>query len=320
MNTRISSSIDISLRNPNELIAAVPFLLGYRPHDSIVLIGLDDTRITVTGRVALPDTADDLDAFATIVRALHNNDVSAAVLIGFGPADRVTRCIDRLRDAITDSGIELVDALRVDGDRYWSYLCRDVDCCPTEGHRLAPEDTTIAAEFTAAGAQAKPDRESVVRQLDAVTGDARDAMATATRRIIDVLGSPVDGRLLRERGQSILAHCADTLELPGHDDTAWLAVALADETILDEAMLSIDQHPAECDSTALWVWLTRHAGPDQRPLCAAVLSYAAWRCGNGALAGEAVRIATATRPWHQLAEAMLRILENGVPPWAKVAP
>lgn len=320
MNTQLfCSSADISLRNPGELIAAVPFLLGYPPEDSIVLIGLDDARIAVTGRISLPDANESLDGFTTIVRALRNNDVSAAVIIGFGPADRVTRCINRLRDAIAELGVDLVDALRVHDDRYWSYLCDDLDCCPADGHRPA-DATAIAAEFTAAGAQVKPDRKTVERELAPVSGPDRDAMTAATERVIEVLGYPVDDRLLREHGRTILARCADTLDLPGHEDTAWLAVALADEAILDEAMMSIDQHPPECDSTALWMWLTRHCEPDQRPLCAALLSYAAWRCGNGALAGDAARVAAEADPRHQLTEAMLQILDNGVPPWATIEP
>ncbi|HIW64442.1 MAG TPA: DUF4192 domain-containing protein [Candidatus Stackebrandtia excrementipullorum] len=313
-----SSSIDISLSNPAELVSAVPFLLGYPPVDSIVLIGLDGERIAVTGRVALPGADEPLEGFATIAQALRNNDVSAAIVIGFGHPDQVTRCIDHLREAIADLEVELVDALRVTNGRYWSYLCGDLRCCPAEGRPLDIDDTAIAAEFTAAGAQVKSDRDTVLRQLDAVTGPERDAMNTAIARVTEVLGDPVDERLLRERGRSILARCADTLELPGHEDSAWLSMALPDEAILDEAMMSVDQHPPDGDSTALWVWLTRHAGPEHRALCAAVLSYAAWRCGNGVVAGEAARIAGEHEPRHHLTDAMLQILCNGVPPWADV--
>jgi len=45
---------ELRLRGPADLIAAVPYLLGFQPSDSLVLVGLDRGRLVVTAHAALP--------------------------------------------------------------------------------------------------------------------------------------------------------------------------------------------------------------------------------------------------------------------------
>lgn len=55
---RISSTADI--------VDAVPYLVGFQPTDSLVLLVTNDTQLTVTARMDLPDTADDVDTAETL--------------------------------------------------------------------------------------------------------------------------------------------------------------------------------------------------------------------------------------------------------------
>jgi len=315
-----SAAPDISLRNPRDLLAAVPYLLGYRPADSIVLIGLDGERVSVTGRAPLPDSEQSIEPVTSTAKALRNNRVTSAIIIGYGPPAVVTRCVDRLRQAIADLDIEVVEILRVTDDRYWSYLCEDLRCCPVDGTPLSGPHNSIAAEFTAAGSQTHPDREAIVRKLDPVTGERREAMSNAMARLLKLVGDPLDTRMIVERGSAILSRCMEMAELPAPADIAWLSLALTEPGLVDQAMIAIDQAPIDYDGTSLWLWLTRHAVPEYRATMATLLAYAAWRAGNGVLATEALNVAVSTEPDHRLATTMRRVLNAGIPPWTPMEP
>jgi hypothetical protein len=45
----------LHVRGPADLLAAVPYLLGFHPTESLVVIGLADTTVMVTARINLPD-------------------------------------------------------------------------------------------------------------------------------------------------------------------------------------------------------------------------------------------------------------------------
>ncbi len=50
-----TDSPTLQVRGPADLLAAVPYLLGFHPHESLVIIGLADNRVIVTARLDLTD-------------------------------------------------------------------------------------------------------------------------------------------------------------------------------------------------------------------------------------------------------------------------
>ncbi|GAA4912856.1 uncharacterized protein DUF4192 [Stackebrandtia albiflava] len=310
---------DITLTSPAELLSAVPYLLGYHPSDSMVLIGMAGDGIAVTARAGLPGRDEPPDRLGITAHALQNNEVDGAILVGYGPADRVTRCVDWLRRLCDVNRIDLVEALRVTEGRFWSYLCEDTECCPVEGTAVPGDDSSVAAEFTLAGSQALPSRETLIRQLAPVTGRTRQAVADATRRLLELVGDGdrADRDTLRDKALAVLDHSVATGELPSLADTVWLGVALEDNEIHDAALRSVDR-PGNRTGVSLWIWLTRHVQAGYRARAAALLAYAAWRAGNGVLAAEAVAISLAGLPEGRLAGLMRHILTAGTPPWKTV--
>ena len=57
----MTAASSVRITGPASLIAAVPYLLGFEPNESLVLVGLRDGQVTVTARVDL----DELDPRAT---------------------------------------------------------------------------------------------------------------------------------------------------------------------------------------------------------------------------------------------------------------
>jgi hypothetical protein len=327
----------LTVRTPAELIAAVPYLIGFHPEDSLTVVAVRGRAVVFTARhdlpdPNLPDAIADADArhIATLVA---RNDADAATVIGHGTADRVTPAAMRLGDFLHRLGIEVLDVLRVADGRFWSYLCEDPDCCPPEGLPCAPADGLVAAAATYAGQVALPDRESVAAQLDPVTGAERQAMSAATRRASARLAGlveraaagpapvgaagPVADALVREvrragrtavRGAFRRHRAGGRL---GDDEVAWLAVLLEHLPVRDYAWERIGDDPWQ---VALWTDVVRRVEPEHVPPAACLLAFAAWRTGQGALAAVAVDRARSHDPEYSMARLLDDVLHYALAP------
>ncbi|MDT4919329.1 MAG: hypothetical protein QOI15_231, partial [Pseudonocardiales bacterium] len=67
------------ITGPSELLQAVPYLLGFHPVGSLVLIGLRDTRLVVTARLDLDDAC--FDAVAHAVAAMARGGSTSFVAV-----------------------------------------------------------------------------------------------------------------------------------------------------------------------------------------------------------------------------------------------
>ena len=90
----------IRLRGPADIIAVLPYHLGYRPADSLVVVCLRRNRIGVVGRVDLPppDVQPHLVA-VELLPVVERERPDAVVLVGFegevGRAEPPIRpCVD----------------------------------------------------------------------------------------------------------------------------------------------------------------------------------------------------------------------------------
>ncbi|MHB2023220.1 MAG: DUF4192 family protein [Mycobacteriales bacterium] len=152
--------IRLSLRAPTDVIAAIPYLLGYPPEGSLVALvtvaagtaGPD--RVALLCRFELPTRREVGAVAALLAEALVGQRVTGVVLIAFGavPARLWPSVLSRLRA----EGITVRDAITVDAGRWWSALCNNPACCPPEGTPVlsATEPggpVRIAAECVAAG-------------------------------------------------------------------------------------------------------------------------------------------------------------------------
>ncbi len=214
----------LKVSSPAELISAVPFLIGFHPSDSLVVVAMHGTRITFAVRSDLPERhTPEVEAQAAVLHlasVVVQQEVEAVTIIGYGEASRVTPAVLGLADVFRRAGVAIVDELRVTEGRYWSYLCTDMSCCSVEGRPCEPAFSIVAAEATFAGAVALPDREALSAQLAPVTGDDRQAMTGATARAILRLAAfagehppPFDAATGRPGGDSPKSGCPAPAEL-----------------------------------------------------------------------------------------------------------
>lgn len=142
-----------TLTSPHDLLAAIPFLIGYHPTDSLVLVSLKDDAVLMAMRVDYPDSVHS-DGCDALVAHLSRNEADGAFIVAYLPEDvtDASELITLLTQALSRANIDLKEALVISHGRWRSVLCEDRECCPEEGRPL-PEITSsrIAAEQVSNG-------------------------------------------------------------------------------------------------------------------------------------------------------------------------
>lgn len=321
----------LCLQAPTDVLASVPYVLGFHPNNSIVVLGIRAQRLTFSLRLDLPSADRQRSVQSTVdhlVSVLRQQHTSGVMLVGYGPDERVRPVIQQVRTRCRGLGLPVLDALRADGGRYWSYLCTAASCCPPDGSPYDTTTSTAAAAWTVAGVVALPDRQAYEDQLQPVGGAARESMRWATarahERLVDLLRDSTDevdarNRLVRAGAAARQAALAAVRagEDVSDDDIGWLSVLLMSGDVLVGAWTAIKGEPNEiAPHRALWMDVLRRAELDLVPAPGSLFAYAAWRCGEGTLATFAIQRVLAVDSRYPLARQMEEVLISGLPPTA----
>lgn len=323
----MTANCSLTISNPAELIAVVPFVMGYHPHDSLALVGLTGTRIEFAACHDLPPPGwSDTDARASadaVADAVALQQSGRVVIVGYGTAKRTIPTLLRSAEAVRRRGVEVFDVMRVHEGRWWSYTCADRKCCPAQGTPCLPGDSVIAAEATFHGRVALPSRKALIAQVAPVDGEERAEMTRATerarRRFTDLLAEDLSaeryGRLVRQKGQ-LAVRAAEKCYRSGRsldpDEIAWLGVLLVDRSVEDFAL---DRSTTAHDwQIRLWTEVLRRVEPAYVAPAGCLLGFTAWQAGLGSLARVAVDRALAEEPQHHMASLLHNVLGFGLPP------
>jgi hypothetical protein len=332
----------LKVKSVADLLAFVPYLLGFHPTDSLVIVAMRHRRIIFGARADLPaprsSVVEIVGAADQLAEVVGRQRARTVTVIGYGPEDRVTRMMSAARKSLACAGLEVLDALRVTGDRYWSYTCQSPECCPPEGTPFDPTTSEVAAEAALAGEVALPDRTALARSVAPIGGLTRVSMRQATDRAVErvadlVRSAPssdlLAGRTLRKAGEAAVKEALDRYcrgasfrggepDSPdgrggrlSDDEMAWLTVLLSHLPVRDFAW----EHTESADwQLALWTDVLRRAEPELVPAPATLLAFVAWRAGNGPLARVAVERALRADPSYSFALLIDDVLSSGVDP------
>ncbi|GAA4242842.1 hypothetical protein GCM10022254_77420 [Actinomadura meridiana] len=295
------------IRTAEDAIAAVPYLLGFHPSRSLVVIGFEsDTNGTCAIRLDLPSS----DAADRVADLLSGNGFRRSLLLGYGPDDEVRDSVADLRPALVAAGVPASEAIRVADGRWWSLTCAD-DCCPAEGTPYDSATTLIAAQATFAGQVALADRSDLVRSLAPLDDPTRTSMREATIRAEQ--SPPPETRTEALDFITTTLHRARTGTSPTDDETARLGVLLTDMRLRDEAWVRIDGDAPSAD-IALWRDIVRRVEPPYVPAPASLLAYSAYIAGDGGLANIALERALDADPGYTMALLLRQVINTGIPP------
>jgi hypothetical protein len=318
--------------SPAAMLAVVPYLLGFVPRSSIVVIGTGQSgTVKVTLRYDLPDPADPGQAAEIAGHALaviSSQHLTAALAVGYGPEPLIQPLAQAFRDAVRDAGVELIDFLRVTDGRYWSYTCTSQACCPPDGTPFDIADQPETAAMASAGRKVLADRAALAASIAPLGEPAAESMRQATRRaeqhLTRLLARVRKSARLGAVRQLIvtegLAAVSDMIaayrgggRYASDYQLAWLTVALKDVRVRDDAWARMDPRYPEAH-LRLWTDALRRAQPGHVAAPASLLAFVAWQNGNGALANVALDRALADDSGYSMALLLRQVISAGAPP------
>ncbi|MFE7748429.1 DUF4192 domain-containing protein [Streptomyces sp. NPDC057428] len=218
---------EITLRSPAELADALPYLMGFHPNDSLVMVALHGGRGRFGGRLRL-GIPHDPQEWAPVAAQLAQSLIAGsekrdsrpdAIVVflcqdppeGETPPETVERLrplAQSLRTACGALDVPVLEALCISDGRYWSYCCPDGRCCPAEGNPLAlPGTTVMAAAAAYAGIQVR----GSLRDMEAGLTPWRTPAAAEQEHALDEAGAVMVARILDADGRRKVA--AETLTL-----------------------------------------------------------------------------------------------------------
>jgi len=333
MNTThvTARSRQLRLESPGELVELVPYLLGFHPTDSVVVLALRGPRREISFRARSDLVSDDdaVELARRLAEVLVRNDTEAVAIVVYPPSDwpgDFEMLQAAFEAALAAADIKIVEFARVEKGRWWSLLCADPSCCPADGLPVPTEASgasVVAAEMTYAGATALPSREALVATLQPRGLLARAAMDQATARAEeDWIGRLLGGSTLgawRDEVEGLHGRVVDRWSAGDRslsdDDAAQLIVGLSDKRVRDRCLGVVDS-PLRPAARELWAELVRRAAPPDVAPPATLLAWAAWQDGEGALANIALDRALISDPTYELARLLAHGLAHGVPPSA----
>jgi hypothetical protein len=305
----------VRVTDPGSVLSIVPLILGYQPAEGdLVLLGLGERgRLVMAMRVdAAHVDREAAGQLRGIMRNAQRSGARSAILVGYGKGEAITPAIDAAVPAAGD--LLIADALRVEGNRYWSYHCTNLECCPAEGREFGAETAATTALRTH-GLTAEPSREALAARIAAPQGERAEAARQAWER---ALRAPLSVDSGRRAVQEALTGCRAGKTLD-NDDAARLAAAMRMLPVRDDAWARMTPEHAD-EHLALWTDVVRRvpdaglAGP------ATLLAWCAWQKGNGALANMAIDRALEATPEYSMATLVRHALSAGLPPTAAVPP
>jgi hypothetical protein len=326
----------LRIKSPDDLLALVPCVLGFHPQDSLVLVVVAGEGANLHARVDLThDESQTRAAVANLLGAVLRNGGRSVALVAYTDEPVLAdEAVDLLDDALSGSGVGLLSAIRADGGRWYNLRCDD-DCCPPQGRRYDLTSHPITAQYVLDGQVTLSSRTELVDSLvgtdldvlDAVAESADEAMRrfrSAARRSSG--GEATDGARkhlvaeaywVRDRVRRYL----DVPEPLDAEEAGRMAVAMAHIQVRDVAWSEItrDNAPVHVD---LWRDLVRRTPRDLVAAPAALLGFAAWLSGDGALAWCAVERCQQAEPGYSMADLLSRALLAAIPPssWTPVPP
>jgi Domain of unknown function (DUF4192) len=284
----------LTFRTPEDVLAAVPVLLGFEPSDSVVMLTFGG-RETFHARVDLPPPTEVDVGIDLLLQPAQEHGVAQVLFVVYTARPRYgARVLARLSEAFEAAGIRVVHALRADG-RCW-FVGRG------PGTRY---DVT-----------AHPFRARAVLDGQVVTR-SRDELADRLRPVGEGVAAVEAelGSVSSYDGMEVTACSWRALAAGRFDDVdlAGVLQGIRDAGVRDAAWGSMTRDDAAA-LVELWTDAVQRSPEQYVGGPAAVLALAAWLAGNGALAWCAVDRCFEADPDNSLAELVGELLSRAVPP------
>ncbi len=304
------------VKDPADVVTIVPYLLGFDPEESLVLVALEGPRQRF-GPCARLDLVDERDHEGAVQHQvgyvcdlIAHHGFDPVVLVAYSTRVEVADAVvTGLLAALASQGVTVVEALRADGSRWWSYVCDDAVCCPPGGTAYDAESSRVAAEAVLAGLARAPSRDALREQFEPhpLQRAAFDESFRAMLRGAD-LGSWTESGFRQAVVDSVAAS-----EPMAMDHLVRLVLTVQSTPMRDLAWSLITRDNA-ADHFAFWSGALRAVPDDLLAPVGSLAAFAAWLSGCGVLASHGAERVLHVHPEYSMARLLLELCASSVNP------
>lgn len=324
---------ELVLNGPDTIVASLPFIIGFTPTESLVVMWLRDGCVRLTMRLDLPRPGEPHESWVDAVMAhcQGHDEVIVCVLGATDPGARLASgelrgqpLVEDLLAGLRNAECAVRDALLVVDTRWWSFLCQEPECCPSAGTEInATVADAVAARFALSGVGWLADREAVV-SLCATESDRQAEVLPLVHLVRGSLAASLaadtdPARALERWRDGAIALVCEALLTPTPADPrrdAEVLVSLCDvrvrDTVLWEVAHSVDHDPHRSFERA--ASLLRCAPAGVIAPIGTVTGLLGWLLGDGVRAIAALDRVRDENNEYALAELLARSIAAGLPP------
>ena len=306
------------LTSPLDLLAAVPFMVGYHPQNSLVAMALRENKIVMAMRVDFPELDQMGSINKTIASHLLREEANEAIIVGYLPATLTVKDpLSSLRETIASHEILVKECIEVRDGRYRSTICQDALCCPEVGTPVPfLSDSRVTAEQVAQGNPLPYLDLDQMKQSIAAEPIDKD-LVKAIKKVSEINYEKDSVVELQREGASSINEIAMEFNRVGFIKSkaliAEVLVRLLDLQVRDYAMGMSTEETSE-QLWDMWRWLLRIAPPGYAAPVAVIFATMSYERGDGALAQRALDRAFDENPKYQMAKLLRRTFAAGWPP------
>jgi hypothetical protein len=307
-----------TLTSPHDLLAAIPFLIGYHPENSLVLVALKDDTVGMAMRVDMPtDIAP--ESYDLLASHFQREAADAALVVAYVDLQTDPEpVLINTSAALLRAGISIKESLIVSDGRYRSMLCHDSECCPPLGSPIPDIDSSrIAAEHVIAG---HPMPYANVSGLVQSIAALPSAMEESWQREVQAFWVESDSEnlldLQRDGATAVIDLAGEYTQGRGAEDrelAARVIGRISDIQVRDFALGSHNDETADA-YWQMWRDLLLIAPRGFVAPIASIYAALAYERGEGALAHKALDRALADDERYSLALLLRRVFTAGWPP------
>lgn len=308
-----------TLTSANDLITAIPFLIGFHPTDSIVLISVKDGAIGLAMRIDLPQRLES-EQIDLLAHHFLRDESEAALLVAYMPEDRDDgdSILISLGAGLIRNGVDIQESIVVHSGRYRSIICRDTNCCPPSGKTM-PEikGSELAAEHVVAGIPMPFENISQLIETLAADPDSLKLSWVSEVSTFAFDENDPDAIALRRDGVETMDLLLDDFRMGYGANNRTLVARLIgrmmDLQVRDYAMGVHDEDTYDL-YFMMWRELLRLAPIGHVAPIACIVAAMAYEGGDGALAQKALDRALEDDERYPLAALLRRVFNAGWPP------
>jgi hypothetical protein len=307
----MTTQTTFTARNPGDLMAVVPAVLGFHPEESVVMLTFGGAQGSFHARVDLPDDLDDLPAVCgtLLAPALFHRVRKVVFIVYSSDAELATAVALGVSDAFQEEGFDVMEPLRSDGAN-WFFVCDCGDLDHVGPHPYDVSTHELTAQAVLDGRVTHASRADLAATLRPDTA-ATDRVAAALTGV--AASSPLTRLRDQRRMTKLVRRHVGRRTTPSDAEVAWLAHACTDVLVRDEAMFLLDRENA-ARHVDFWTSVLRRTPEEWAAPAAAMAAFCAWLAGDGALAWCAVDRCRDFDPHYSLAECVEELLVRAVSP------